>query len=180
MSPPRRQKSCLFDVALVSLPRIPSTLCTLMTWRWCKTRRRHEASQPGRISPSDAVRPGRTQRSHPIQDVAREACFGLAPARRSGAQAAADDRFTPEEGVLNPGLLVVTRLLLPSSTSECPHALDRSIAETGPWPASRDGGRLRRRDHDGRASGTGRCVERDSVIGGIRSHAGDVSVQFPT
>ena len=40
---------------------------------------------------------------------------------------------------------------------------------------SRHGRRLGRRDHDGGASRTGRRVERDGVIGGIRSHAGDLS-----
>jgi hypothetical protein len=91
------------------------------------------------------------------------------------ALAGAYDRFVPEEGVLHAGLLMVTRLLLPSSTSELLHPRDRPIAETGPWPAPRHGRRLGRRDYDGRASRAGRLVKRDRVIGGIGGYAGDLS-----
>ena len=69
---------------------------------------------------------------------------------------------------------MVTRLHLPSSTSEFPHPLDRPIADTGPWPVSRHGCGLGRRNHDGRASRTHCSVERDGVIGGIRGHARDL------
>ena len=70
---------------------------------------------------------------------------------------------------------MVARLLLPSSTPEFLHALDRPIADTGPWPASKHGRRLGRRDHDGCASRTRGSVEGNGVIGGIRGHAGDLS-----
>ena len=87
---------------------------------------------PGRISATGAIRQRPTQLGHPIQDVARQERLGLTACCRPGSQAGADDRFVPEEGVLHPRLLMVTRLLLPSSTSEFLHPLDRPVAGTGP------------------------------------------------
>ena len=71
---------------------------------------------------------------------------------------------------------MVSRGLLPSSTSEYPHPLDRPVADTGPWSASRHARRLCRRNHDGRAARSGRFVEREGVVGGVRGHARDLPV----
>ena len=63
---------------------------------------------------------------------------------------------------------------LPAPTSEYFHPSDRSIAGTRSSSTSRHRGRFRRRNHHGRASGTGHVIERDGVVRRIRGHARNV------
>ena len=88
-------------------------------------------------SVTDAVGCGPTELGHPIQHVAREERFGLPPSGRSGSQTRSDDRFVPKDRVLHARLPMVSRRLLPPPTAEGLYSPDRSIANTGPGPASR-------------------------------------------
>ena len=71
---------------------------------------------------------------------------------------------------------MVSRGLLPASTSKDLHAPDRPIADAGPRSASRQRRRSGRRHHDHRGSRAGRVVERDGVVRRIGRHARDIAV----
>ena len=126
-------------------------------------------------SVTDAVGCGPTELGHPIQHVAREERFGLPPSGRSGSQTRSDDRFVPKDRVLHARLPMVSRRLLPSPTAEGLHSPDRSIANTGPGPASRQRRGSRRRHHHPRATVGPSVVEGDRVVGRIRGHARNVA-----
>ena len=66
----------------------------------------------------------------------------------------------------------------PSSTSQSLHSCDRPIPRTRPWSPPRHRRRLGRRNHDPGTSRTGRLVERDGIVGGVRGHARDVPVHL--
>jgi len=134
--------------------------------------------QPGRISATDAVGYGPTELGHPIQDVAREQRLGLPPAWRPGSQIFSDDRLVPKDRILHARLPMVSRRLLPSSTSEYLHSLDSPIPRARPWSPPRHRRGLGWRNHDGRASRTGRVIERDGVVGRVGGYSRDVPVRL--
>ena len=109
--------------------------------------------------------------SHLIEDIACEDGLSPLPCRSARSKAIPDDRLVPEEGVLDPGLLMVARGLLPPSPSDRLHLLDRAITSARPRSASGHRCGLGRRNHDGRATCTGRIVEGDRVVGRVRGDA---------
>jgi hypothetical protein len=54
-----------------------------------------------------------TKFEHPIQDVARDQRFSFLRFGMTSTEPVTDDRLVSEEGVLNPGLSMIARLLLP-------------------------------------------------------------------
>jgi hypothetical protein len=114
-----------------------------------------------------------------IAFTAREQRFGFLPLGSTGSKAIPDDRLVPEEGILDPGLLMIASGLLPLSPSDRLHLLDCAITRAGPGPASGYRCGLGRRNHDGRARCRGRIVEGDRVVGRVRGDAGDGAVNRP-
>ena len=78
-------------------------------------------------SPTDRERLWSTTLGHPIEHVARKHRFNDLPDCSPGAQAIAENRLVPEEGVLHPRLAMVSRLLLPPAPT---HLRDRSDCAT--------------------------------------------------
>ena len=70
-------------------------------------------SQPTASSPTDRRRLGPAKRGHPIQDAARKARLDLPATSTPGPKAIANDGLVAEEGVLDAGLPMVARGLLP-------------------------------------------------------------------
>ena len=99
------------------------------------------------------------------------------PCWTARSKAIPDDRLVPEEGVLHAGLPMVARLLLPPSSSDLLHLLDRAIASARPRSPSRHPRRLGRWHHDGRATRTSSIVEGDRVVGRVPRDAGDAAVE---
>ena len=98
--------------------------------------------------------------------------------RLPGGRTVSDDRFVAKDSVLHASLPLVSRRLLPSSTSQSLHSCDRPIPRTRPWSPPRHRRRLGRRNHDPGTSRPGRLVERDGLVGGVRGHARDVPVHL--
>ena len=85
-------------------------------------------SNPGGISATSTVGCWSTGLGHLIQDVARQTSLGPLPAGGPSSKTSPNDRLVPEEGVLNPGLPMVARRLLPPAPSHFLHLPDRAIA----------------------------------------------------
>ena len=75
--------------------------------RWCTNRNWHATIPTAGASSTDGVRSWAAHVGHRIQHVAREQRFDRSPTGRLGSKTIADDRLVPEEGVLDPRLLMV-------------------------------------------------------------------------
>ena len=75
--------------------------------RWCTNRNWHATIPTAGASSTDGVRSWAAHVGHRIQHVAREQRFDRSPTGRLGSKTLADDRLVPEEGVLDPRLLMV-------------------------------------------------------------------------
>ena len=81
--------------------------------RWCMNPTAAKTAPTQRLSRPGCKRGRSTTLGHPVQDVARDRCFGFLGPRMSSTKPVANDRLVPEEGVFHAGLPVVARLLLP-------------------------------------------------------------------
>ena len=79
-------------------------------------------------SPTDRKRFWSIKLGHPIEHVARQHRFNDLPGCGPGAQAVAENRLVPEEGILHAGLPMVTGLLLPPVPPPLRDPSDRVIA----------------------------------------------------
>ncbi|AMY09467.1 hypothetical protein LuPra_02684 [Luteitalea pratensis] len=84
---------------------------------------------PG-TSPTDRRRLGSAKLGHPVEDTARQARLDRPATTTPGTKAIADDGLVAEEGVLDAGLPMVARGLLPVAPAEPFHVGDRAIART--------------------------------------------------
>ena len=69
-------------------------------------------------STTDRVRLGPAKRGHLVQDAARKTRLDLPATDTTGAKALSNDGLVTEEGVLDAGLPMVARRLLPSASPE--------------------------------------------------------------
>src|SRR4030095_15583192 len=97
-----------------------------------------ELSRPEASHGPTAYESGRPNVGHRIQDSAREQRLGFLPLGSTGSKAIPDDRLVPEEGILDPGLLMIASGLLPLSPSDRLYLLDCAITRDGPRSASGD------------------------------------------
>ena len=81
--------------------------------RWCMARSGLAVRPTHGSSPTDRRRLGPAKRGHPIQDAARKARLDLPATTTTGTKAIANDGLVAEEGVLDAGLPMVARGLLP-------------------------------------------------------------------
>ena len=92
--------------------------------------------------PEASHRPMAYESGRPMSVIHSGHCTRAAPRllalRGTGSKAIPDDQLAPEEGVLDPGLLMVGRGLLPPSPSDGLHLLDGAITRAGPGSAPGD------------------------------------------
>ena len=134
----------------------------------CVNRNWHRALPRVGSSPIDRARLWSTKPGHSIEHVARTHRFDSLRCASPTSKSIAENRRVPEERVLDAGLSMIADLLLPSTVPNLADPSDRPIASARPRVASGQRGCLRRRHHDGRASGVGCLVEGERVVGRVR------------
>ena len=136
--------------------------------RCCVNRNWHRALPRVGSSPIDRERLWSTKLGHSIEHVARTHRFDSLRCASPTSKSIAENRLVPEERVLDAGLSMIADLLLPSTAPNLADPADRPIASARPRVASGQRGGLRRRHDDGRASGVGRLVAGERVVGSVR------------
>jgi hypothetical protein len=114
---------------------------------------------------------------HPIQDVARDQRFSFLRFGMTSTELVTDDRLVSEEGVLNPGLSMIGRLLLPSAATDLLDSHDRAITSRGEGASSsRYSCCLDRRNDDVGAARSNSIVNSNRVISCVRREAYNVAL----
>ncbi len=110
-----------------------------------------------------------TKFEHPIQDVARDQRFSFLRFGMTSTEPVTDDRLVSEEGVLNPGLSMIARPLLPPATTDLLDSHDRAITSRGEGASSsRYRCCLDRRKDDVGAARSNSIVNHNRVISCVR------------